>query len=119
MKFKELVQNGEKSKRISPFQRGVYEAICDIPEGKVTTYKLLANYLNCRSAQAVGQALKRNPYAPTVPCHRVVSSDLSIGGFSGQRSGEKIHKKIQLLQEEGVEFDGTRIKEECVFRFSN
>lgn len=49
------------------FESRVYETICKIPSGKVTTYGLLARELGCGSSQAVGQALKRNPFAPGVP----------------------------------------------------
>jgi methylated-DNA-[protein]-cysteine S-methyltransferase len=48
----------------------------------------------------VGQALKRNPFAPEVPCHRVVASDGSLGGFHGERQGEMIERKRRLLEEE-------------------
>ena len=87
------------------FEQSVYDAICKIPKGKVTTYKLLAKTLNCGSNQAVGQALKRNPFAPEVPCHRVIATNLSLGGFSGQTEGPKIAKKRRLLKSEGVTFD--------------
>ena len=99
------------------FQRRVYDALLYIPKGKVTTYKLLAQYLCCNSAQAIGQALKRNLYAPEIPCHRVVKSDLSIGGYSGHISGEKINEKMKRLREEGVVFNNDQISSECVYSF--
>ena len=86
------------------FETSVYDALLKIPKGKVTTYKALGVFLNCGSAQAIGQALKRNPFAPKVPCHRVVRTDRSIGGFAGQTEGAKITKKKRLLAEEGVTF---------------
>ena len=49
------------------FETRVYDTISTIPEGKVTTYGPLARKLDCGSSQAVGQALKRNPFAPGVP----------------------------------------------------
>jgi methylated-DNA-[protein]-cysteine S-methyltransferase len=52
----------------------------------------------------VGQALKVNPFAPEVPCHRVISSSLSLGGFQGERTGAAIERKRQLLSSEGVFF---------------
>ncbi len=67
----------------------------------MTTYGLLAKALNS-SPRAVGQALRCNPYAPIVPCHRVVSADGSIGGFMGEVKGKTIEKKISLLKNEGV-----------------
>ena len=90
---------------ITEFQEKVYEAVKLIPKGKVSTYKHLANYLSCNSSQAIGQALKKNPFAPTVPCHRVIKSDLSIGGYFGAVSGDEISKKISLLESEGIELD--------------
>ncbi len=87
------------------FQQRVYDALRQVPAGRVTTYGLLARHLGCRSAQAVGQALRRNPFAPEVPCHRVIAADLHIGGFSGQRSGAQLVRKQALLAQEGVMFD--------------
>lgn len=88
--------------RITEFQRKVYLALLDIPRGATISYKELGERIGCKSAQAIGQALKRNPFAPDVPCHRVISSNGSIGGFYGQRDGEMIEKKLKLLQSEGV-----------------
>ena len=90
---------------ITPFQQRVYDALRSIPRGRVTTYGVLAGHLGCRSAQAVGQALRRNPFAPEVPCHRVIAADLRIGGFSGAREGAQIARKLRLLASEGVRFD--------------
>ncbi|MEM7012927.1 MAG: MGMT family protein [Verrucomicrobiota bacterium] len=104
----------------TPFQQRVYDAVCEVPKGKVTTYQLLAEAVSCGSSQAIGQALKRNPYAPDVPCHRVIRADLTLGGFAGQIGGPKIDKKQRLLAEEGVEFDGDgQLKDQDrVFDFS-
>jgi methylated-DNA-[protein]-cysteine S-methyltransferase len=96
------------ARTVTPFQQRVYDAILCVPAGRVTTYGLLAHHLGCRSAQAVGQALRRNPFAPGVPCHRVIAADLRIGGFSGARDGPRIRRKLQLLAEEGVPFDDQR-----------
>ena len=85
---------------ITPFQRRVYLELLNVPRGETISYGELARHIGCRSAQAVGQALKRNPFAPDVPCHRVVASDGSIGGFHGERQGEMIERKRQLLEEE-------------------
>lgn len=88
---------------ITPFQRKVYIALLDVPVGTTITYGELARRIGCRSAQAVGQALKRNPFAPDVPCHRVVAADGSIGGYSGKRDGEQIEYKRRLLDKEQSE----------------
>lgn len=92
----------ETDSRITDFQRRVYLALLDVPRGATISYKELGEKIGCRSAQAIGQALKRNPFAPDVPCHRVISSDGTIGGFHGERCGEMIKKKILLLTEEGA-----------------
>lgn len=86
------------------FQMRIYAALRRIARGRVTTYRLLAEAVGCRSCRAVGQALRRNPYAPEVPCHRVIASDLTIGGFSGERSGPEIERKRCLLAAEGIRF---------------
>ncbi len=94
---------------VTEFQMRVYDLTSKIPKGKVSTYGDLAKKLNISSAQAVGQALRRNPYAPKVPCHRVVASDGSIGGFGGCMSGRHIREKIALLKKEGVKVAGGRV----------
>ena len=107
------------TRTITPFQQRVYDATCRIPAGRVTTYGLLARHLGCRSAQAVGQALRRNPFAPQVPCHRVIAADLRMGGFCGARDGAQIRRKQRLLAQEGVRFDdqGRLSEARRVFRF--
>ena len=102
----------------SKFQEKVYRAVRLIPRGYVTTYGILAAQIGCLSCRAVGQALKRNPYAPDVPCHRVISSDFKIGGFQGRTGGVAIRRKMELLQKEGVLFPNGMLSD-CsrVFRF--
>jgi len=99
--------------KITPFQNRVYEAIKLIPKGQVTTYKLLTEHLQCGSCQAVGQALKRNPYAPDVPCHRVVKSDLTLGGYQGEFNS----KKEEMLKAEGVTILNGRVSDTQLFNF--
>ena len=81
-----------------------------IPSGKVSTYGEIARVLGKpKASRAVGQALKRNPHAPRIPCHRVVRSDGSIGGYGG--AGKKgIEKKIRLLRKEGIDIEKGRVK---------
>lgn len=64
------------------FQRRVWQALLDIPYGQNTTYGELARRIGCRSAQAVGQAVGKNPIAIIVPCHRVIGSDGSLTGYA-------------------------------------
>lgn len=129
---------GIKKKYIpTPFQRRVYNALLKIPRGKVTTYKILAQHSLVRHSpprrddggcRAVGQALKRNPFAPKVPCHRVIASDLTPGGFSaaggpvfcgkGKKTGAAIRRKLKLLEAEGVKFkDGRLVNPDLIYRF--
>ncbi len=96
---------------MTPFQQRVYEFIREIPRGRVTTYASISRALRCRSAQAIGQALKRNPLSPEVPCHRVIRADLTLGGYSGQMLGAKVREKLALLKSEGVEFEDGKLKD--------
>ncbi len=88
----------------TPFEERVYAAVRRIPRGRVATYKQVAAWIGCGSSRAVGQALKRNPSAPMVPCHRVIASNLRLGGYAGERSGQALARKQRLLAEEGVRF---------------
>ena len=82
----------------TPFQRKVYQAILKVPRGQVRTYAQVARAIGRpRAARAVGQALKRNRWAPAIPCHRVVASDGTLGGYSGP--GGLAAKRRLLLRE--------------------
>jgi len=89
------------------FNDKVYKITKQIPLGMVSTYKEIANALNVKAYRAVGNALHINPYAPIVPCHRVVKSDGNLGGFA--RGSEK---KIKMLESEGV-----KVKENKIVNF--
>ena len=80
------------------FNERCYSLLVKVPKGKVTTYKEIAKKLNSKAYRAIGNAMNKNPYAPRVPCHRVVNSNGEIGGFA---SGVK--KKIEMLRKEGVD----------------
>lgn len=83
---------------ITDFQKKVYNVVSRIPRGKIMTYKEVAISIgNPRASRAVGNALNKNPFAPKVPCHRVVRSNGQVGGFAW---GSK--KKIELLKKEGA-----------------
>ena len=82
---------------VTPFQSKVYALCSRIPKGRVTTYKILAEKLKTKAYRAVGQALNKNPFAPRVPCHRVVAHNGTLGGFA---HGSK--EKERLLTQEGV-----------------
>ena len=83
------------------FQIKVWNYLKKIPKGKVKTYKQVAKGIGMpKAARAVANACGKNPYAPKIPCHRVIRSDGSIGGYSG-RGG--IRQKLKLLRSEKVE----------------
>ncbi|MBL21215.1 MAG: 6-O-methylguanine DNA methyltransferase [Euryarchaeota archaeon] len=68
----------------TPFQRKVWTEIIKIPRGEVRTYKQIAVAIgHPKSYRAVANACSQNPFPPRIPCHRVVRSDGSIGGYSG------------------------------------
>lgn len=79
------------------FAERCYALLRRVPRGKVTTYKALAHALKTKAYRTVGNAMNKNPYAPQVPCHRVIKSDGEIGGFA-----HGAEKKILMLTKEGV-----------------
>lgn len=80
------------------FQKAVWHATLDIPKGETVTYAQIAVAIGKpKAVRAVGSALNRNPLAPDVPCHRVIRTDGTLGGFA---TGTK--KKQLLLRAEGV-----------------
>jgi methylated-DNA-[protein]-cysteine S-methyltransferase len=81
---------------MNPFARKVYKAVLTIPLGQVRTYKWVAQKAgNLKAARAVGQILKNNPYLLIIPCHRVIKSNGSLGGYAG---GVKNKKAILDLE---------------------
>ena|SRR3989344_1305587 len=97
------------------FTERVYSLIKQIPWGRVSTYRDIAHKLNIKAYRAVGQALKRNPFSPKVPCHRIVSSSGNIGGYKGN----KIKEKIKLLEKEGVKIRNNKVEdfEKVLYKF--
>ncbi|KXH41221.1 hypothetical protein CSIM01_03427 [Colletotrichum simmondsii] len=92
------------------YEKRVWTALCQVPKGQITTYGILAAHLKS-SPRAVGNALRRNPFAPQVPCHRVVATGGALGGFKGKwpKNGEGItlDEKRMLLRKEGVKIDSS------------
>lgn len=96
----------------SEFAEQVYAILKKkVPRGKVTTYKALAEAVGTKAYQAIGQVMNKNPYAPNVPCHRVIASDGSIGGFA---TGTK--KKRALLKQEGIRFSQGKVNKQQILR---
>lgn len=112
-----MIGEMQSAKTLSTFQKRVLAAVATIPWGNVTTYAALAAAVNCGSPRAIGQALRKNPFSPHVPCHRVVRTDGTPGGFFGDTSATAIHNKKALLNAEGITFDPTgRVEERFVLR---
>ena len=86
----------EKLSRLTLFQRAVLLACARIPKGKTISYSELAKRIGKpRAARAVGNALAINPLAPSIPCHRVVKSDGSPGGYSARGGAERKRKLLE------------------------
>lgn len=84
----------------TPFQRKVWAAIAKIKKGTVVTYTQLSKMIGKpKAVRAVASACGKNPYAPEVPCHRVIRTDGSLGGYSGKGG---VATKVKLLRKEGV-----------------
>jgi len=94
------------------FSEKVWALTARIPRGRITTYAIIARALGTRAYRAVGMALKRNPYAPAVPCHRVVGSDGSLTGFA-----RGLARKKRLLEAEGVRVTRGRADMRKLFHF--
>ena len=98
------------------FADQIYISLRKVPKGSITTYKDLAASVGSKAYRAVGTAMNKNPYAPEVPCHRVVNSDGSIGGFA-----HGTEKKTEMLRSEGVEIIDNKIhnfsKIKHIFRY--
>ncbi len=89
------------------FKDKIYRLTKQIPKGKVATYGQLAKLAgNPKASRAVGVCMKTNPFAPIVPCHRVVAYNGSLTGYSG---GNGISTKKDMLLGEGVKFKGLKV----------
>ena len=74
------------------FQKRVWERLMEIPYGKTITYGELAKTLECKSAQAIGGAVGRNPISILIPCHRVIGANGALTGYAGG-----VERKVYLL----------------------
>src|SRR3989344_9089065 len=98
------------------FNQKVWNLAKKIPKGKVSTYKEIAKKLKTKAYRAVGQALKQNKKPIVIPCHRVVNSDGSLGGYAGVKNSIK---KIKLLNKEGIRIKKNKIVDldKRIYRF--
>jgi len=86
----------KKDRLLTDFQKKVLRIVNQIPLGQVRTYKWVAKKLGKpKATRAVGQALKKNPYTIIIPCHRVVSSDGSLGGYA---KGKVLKRRLLLFE---------------------
>ena len=86
-------------------EQQVYKKLTQVPQGKVTTYGELAKAVGLKNGQRIiGQIMKKNPYPVIIPCHRVVKSDSTVGGYA---YGGDI--KTNMLQKEGLKIHDGKI----------
>jgi len=93
----------------------IFKKLLEVPEGKITTYGELAKAIGFTNGQrAVGKIMNKNPYPVIIPCHRVVKSDGTIGGYA-----YGVNIKINMLKKEGVKIKDGKILdwEDIVYRF--
>ena len=79
------------------FNKRCYQKLALIPKGMISTYAEVAKSFDSKAYRAVGNAMANNPHPISVPCHRIIRNDGSLGGYA-----LGINKKIQLLKKEGI-----------------
>jgi methylated-DNA-[protein]-cysteine S-methyltransferase len=105
--FEREIKSGVLEKEMS-FNQKVWAITARIPRGRVISYGDIARILGTRAYRAVGNALNKNPYAPAVPCHRVVGADGKLTGFA---SG--LAKKERMLKSEGIAISRGKVLRSC------
>lgn len=86
------------------FQMKALNLLLQIPKGRVTTYQELAHAMETRAYRAVGSAMAKNQFLGKYPCYKVVKSNSEVGQYAGE-----VHKKIKLLEDEGIEIRNGRV----------
>ena len=96
------------------FNKRCYQKLVLIPKGMISTYADIAKSLDSNAYRAVGNAMAKNPHPVAVPCHRIIKSDGTLGGYA-----LGISKKIQLLKKEGIKIKNNKVVdfESKLFRF--
>tara|TARA_Y100000389_G_scaffold192187_1_gene219372 strand:- start:44 stop:349 length:306 start_codon:yes stop_codon:yes gene_type:complete len=96
------------------FNKRCYQKLVLIPKGMISTYAEIAKSLDSNAYRAVGNAMAKNPHPVAVPCHRIIKSDGTLGGYA-----LGISKKIQLLKKEGIKIKNNKVVdfESKLFRF--
>jgi len=121
MKSKSLLPSSllMKMKKYPIFFQKVWGACATISKGETRTYRWVAQKIGRpKAARAVGTALSKNPFAPQIPCHRVIRSNGSLGGYSGvggiKKKASLLHreegkgKQIFLVEKQGVSIHNGR-----------
>ena len=85
------------------FNKRCYKKLVLIPEGMISTYAEIAKSLDSKAYRAVGNAMANNPHPISIPCHRIIKSDGTLGGYA-----LGISKKIQLLKKEGIKIKNNK-----------
>tara|TARA_B100000686_G_scaffold166941_1_gene174436 strand:+ start:2948 stop:3247 length:300 start_codon:yes stop_codon:yes gene_type:complete len=96
-------------------EKKIYKKLLQVPPGYVTTYGELAKAINLKNGQrVVGQIMKKNPFPVIVPCHRVVKSDGTVGGYAYGTD-----RKKYMLSKEGIKINNYKISDfkNNLFRF--
>ena len=95
------------------FNEKIYELCKKIPEGRVSTYKIIAEKLNSKAYRAVGKVLNKNK-SKNIPCHRIVNSRGELHGFSRGLRNKKI-----LLEKEGIKIENNKVVnfEKILYKF--
>ena len=117
MASRSSIESAIRSGRIEDgmsFNEKVWALCARVPPGRVTTYGEIARALGTRAYRAVGNALNKNPYAPQVPCHRVVGSGGDLTGFAAG-----LEKKRRMLHIEGVQLKNGRVDRAVFFSLGN
>lgn len=89
------------------YGQSIYKIVSRIPEGKVTTYKIISQATGLRNPRTVGKVLHKNKDPKNIPCHRVVRSNGYLA--EGYAFGGKA-KQMEILKSEGIEFINSKVK---------
>jgi len=101
---------------MTAFQERVYEAVRSVPRGFAVSYGEVGRCIGCKSARAVGAALRKNPSPEITPCYRVVAANGALTGFFGASAAESLTRKRRLLEADGVEFNAFgRVRKEFLW----
>ncbi len=99
------IKNNKLEFRIEEnFNFKVLKEVSKIPYGEFKTYKEIGESIGTKGYRAVGNALNKNPLPLFIPCHRVIKSDMTIGGFRGG-----LEMKKELLKREGIQLKGNKV----------